>query len=233
MQSLFRVAFLFLALCAAGSVRAQSTPPASGDAAPVYRVTYFEAGPAAADAVAGTLRQFAADSHKETGNLEFTALREVGRPNRFAFVEAWRDKAGLESHQKAVSTLIKRLQAQLAAPFDTRPSTGFLVGPASASEPAPGATYVLTHVDVPPPSKDECIALLRKLTETSRGLPGVLRFDVLQQDSRPNHFTLVHAWRDRGAFDAAVMTETLRDFRQKLLPIEGALYDERVYESVR
>src|SRR5207244_733745 len=117
--------------------------------------------------------------------------------------------------------------------------------PAAATGPVYGVTYfealpaaanavvVVTHVDVPPPSKDECIGLLKQLTEMSRKDPGVLRFDVLQQDSRPNHFTVVEAWRDGKAQDAHIAAEHTREFRRKLTPLAGALFDERVYRTIR
>jgi quinol monooxygenase YgiN len=95
------------------------------------------------------------------------------------------------------------------------------------------AVYVLTHVDVPPPAKDQCIELLKQLTDNSRKDAGVLRFDVLQQDSRPNHFTVVEAWRDRKSHDAHTMAEHTRDYRRKLTPMAGALFDERLYEAIR
>ena len=48
---------------------AQQAVPAT-PSGPVYVVTYFEAGPAAANAVAGTLKQFAAATRKEDGNQD-------------------------------------------------------------------------------------------------------------------------------------------------------------------
>jgi quinol monooxygenase YgiN len=211
---------------------AQAPSPAAG---PVYVVTYFEAGPAAANAVAGTLKQYAAATRKEDGNTGFVALRESGRQGRFAFVEGWRDKKALDAHGAAAKALQDQLQAQLAAPFDVRPSAGLAVATALAGVDQAMATavYVLTHVDVPPPAKDDCIALLKQLTEDSRKDAGVLRFDILQQDSRPNHFTVVEAWRDRKSHDAHVMADRTRDFRRKVTPMSGSLYDERVYEAIR
>ena len=91
---------------------------------------------------------------------------------------------------------------------------------------------MLTHVDVPGPSKDECIELLKQLTAASRTQPGLLRFDVVQQDSRPNHFTVLEIWRDKGAYDAHMIAEPTREFRRRLTPIAGALYDERIYEVI-
>jgi len=227
--------FLFGLLMALNAVPAlaQTAPaPASG---PVYGVTYFEAGPAAANAVAGTLKQFAAATRKEDGNAGFVALRESGRPGRFAFVEGWRDKKAMEAHAVAAKALQEQVQAQLAAPFDVRPSSGLAVATALAGvdQAMAGAVTVVTHVDVPPPSKDQCIELLKQLTEQSRKDPGVLRFDVLQQDSRPNHFTVVEAWRDRKSHDAHTMAAHTREYRQKLTPMSGALFDERLYEAIR
>jgi quinol monooxygenase YgiN len=206
---------------------------AGAGAASAYLVTYFETAPAAADAVAGTVKQYAADAAKAPGNVEFLAFRELGRGNRFAFFEDWRDKAALEAHGQAAAALQNRLQPQLAAPFDIRASSPMLVAASSEGAAAPsGAVYVLTHVDVPGPAKDECIELLKRLTAASRNEPGALRFDVVQQDSRPNHFTVIEIWRDRGAYDAHVTAEPTREFRRRLTPIAGALYDERLYERL-
>jgi quinol monooxygenase YgiN len=52
---------------------------------------------------------------------------------------------------------------------------------------------------------------------------------VLQQTNRPNHFTVVEAWKDRNAFDAHGMAAHTRQFRDRLAPMSGALYDERLY----
>jgi len=198
-------------------------------------VTYFEAGPAAANADATSLKQFAAATRKEDGNTGFVALRETGRAGRFAFVEGWRDKTAMDAHAAATKALQEQVQANLAAPFDVRPSSGLAVATALAGVDQAMATavYVVTHVDVPPPAKDQCIDLLKQQTESSRKDPGVLRFDVLQQDSRPNHFTVVEAWRDRKSHDAHTMAEHTRDYRRKLTPMSGALFDERVYEAIR
>lgn len=201
------------------------------EAAATYVVAYFESAPAAANAVAAGLRQFAAATRKEAGNQGFVALREAGRPGRFALVEAWRDKAALDAHGKAMDELRDRLRPQLTAPFDIRPCV-----PLDVAAPVGGATarvYVLTHVDVIPTFKDQTIGLVKELSADSRKEPGVVRFDVLQQGNRANHMFLVEAWRDRAALDAHAVAEPTREFRAKLLPFEGALYDERIYEPIR
>ena len=91
----------------------------------------------------------------------------------------------------------------------------------------------MTHVDVVPPKKDEAIVLLNDLASASRKDSGVLRFDVWQQASRPNHSYVIEVWRDDAARDMHVMAGHTRAFRAKLLPLEGSLYDERVYDPVR
>lgn len=61
---------------------------------------------------------------------------------------------------------------------------------------------------------------------------GNIRYEVLQQANRVNHFTVVEEWTSRKMFDAHVIAAHTRAFRKQLLPMEGALYDERLYESL-
>ena len=75
-----------------------------------------------------------------------------------------------------------------------------------------------------------CLAGRKAQAEAGRKDEGNLRFDVLQWEGHPNHFTLVEVWRDRKAFDASVAAAHTKDFRQKVTPLEGALYDERLYQ---
>ena len=231
-------ALLFAAI--AGPVQAQA--PAPGGATtqpaatgPIYIVTYFEVGAAAASQTVGALRQFAAATRKADGNAGFAALQENGRPSRFAMVEVWRDKPALDAHAAAVSGLRDKLQPLFASPLDIRTNSGLAVAPpAIGAEPGAGnAVYVLTHVDVFPAGKDQTIELLKQLAEASRKESGNLRFDVLQQEGRANHLPLVEAWRDAGAQRAHAMAEHTRAFRAKLVPLQGALYDERLYTLVR
>jgi quinol monooxygenase YgiN len=55
---------------------------------------------------------------------------------------------------------------------------------------------------------------------------------VLQVDGHPNHFNLVEGWRIQDAFESSLMAAPTRDFRQQLTPLEGALYDERLYREL-
>jgi quinol monooxygenase YgiN len=210
---------------------AQAPPAATGS---VYVVTYFESAPAAANKVGVALRQFAAATRKEAGNTAFVALQETGRPNRFALMEAWQDKAALDGHEKTVAALKDRLRPELAAPFDRRPCVGLDVAATAARDRGTGSSvYVLNHVDVVPTFKDQTIELVKELVTASRKGDGEQRFDAVQQGNRPNHMFLVEVWRDRTALAAHTVAASTRDFRDKLLPMQGALYDERVYTALR
>ncbi len=97
-------------------------------------------------------------------------------------------------------------------------------------ELASGAVYGVTHVDVIPPQKDNAIVALKALGEANRAAAGNVRFEIVQQTNRPNHFTVFEVWRSREAFDVNGMSAHQREFRDKLAGMAGALYDERLYE---
>ena len=199
----------------------------------VYVVTYFEVDPAAARKSAGLLRQFAAATRKEDGNGELTLLHESGRPGRFAIVEAWRDKAAFDAHGAAMKALGDKLQPVFVSPFEVRQFAALATdAPKPAADPGT-AVYVLTHVDVFPQGKDEAAGLVKQLAEDSRKDPGAVRFDAVIMDGRPNHFHLIEVWSSRQAREAHALADHTRQFRAKVTPLEGALYDERLYEAVR
>jgi quinol monooxygenase YgiN len=229
-----RFSQLILSLAALGLVIARPVNAEEPVNSPVYAVTYFEVAPAAAGQAAGLARQYAEASRKEAGNVAFDMLTEIGRPNRLAVLQAWRDKPALDAHVAAPSTaaLRDKLQPLLISGTMPRVLSGFAVAPPTG-KPGPDAVFVLTHVDVPPQQKDQAIELQKSLSAAARKDDGNLWFDVLQQNDRPNHFTLFEAWRDRKAFDASIAAAHTKEFRQKLNPLEGALYDERLYQPVR
>ena len=191
--------------------------------------------PAASVKTAGLLRQFAAATRKEEGNTGFLALNEIARPGRFAVVEVWRDRAAAEAHA-ANSALRDQLQPWFASPFDIRSNAGLAVMPPPVGGEAgagSAAVYVLTHVDVFPAGKDQTVEMLKTLAADSRKDPGNLRFDILQQDGRLNHLPIIEAWSSAGAQAAHTMAEHTRAYRAKLVTMQGALYDERLYKAIR
>jgi quinol monooxygenase YgiN len=206
---------------------------AQGAAGPVYLTTYFEVIPASANAGAGLLRQYREASRKEDGNQRFEVIQEASRPNRFVILEVWKSQAALDAHRKAAHTTQFRdkYKAIQSSPFDERVNTGMLGGPMEGSG-GKGAAYIVTHVDVPPPSKDACITALKTLTDAVRKEAGNVRYEVQQQANRQNHFTVVQVWKNRAAFDGHVAGAAERQFRDTLTPMTGALYDERIYRAI-
>ena len=93
--------------------------------------------------------------------------------------------------------------------------------------------FAVTHVDVIPPEKDNGANALEQLADGSRRHAGNLQFDAWRQTNRPNHFTLVESWANRGAFDVHGMQKETREFRMRLGPMSGALYDERLYKALK
>jgi quinol monooxygenase YgiN len=206
------------------------TDVARAEEAVLFTVTYVEVAPPSTAPGAALLRHYRDASRRDEGNLRCEVFQRMDRPNQFAIVAAWKSARAFEAHGSAApATEVRaRLQPLLASPNDERLHTGLAVGAAPAAIGG-GTLYVVTHVDVIPPRKDDSLPLLRQLAEASRREVGNLRFDVVQQTNRPNHFTVVEAWRDRPAFDAHGMAAHTRKFREQLAPMSGALYDERLY----
>jgi quinol monooxygenase YgiN len=204
---------------------------ARADNAAIYQVSYFEAAAPEGAATAKLARQFAAASRKEPGNLGFAVLREIGRPSRFAIYEGWRDKAAADAHAAAASAFRDKLAPMLVGPFEIRSFDGLaLAEPTGRGNPR--AVWTVTHVDVFPSFKDKAAGLVTALAQAGRKMPGNISFDVLRVQGHPNHFTLVEGWQDRGAFETSLMAAPTKDFRTNVTPLEGALYDERVYRRI-
>jgi quinol monooxygenase YgiN len=149
-------------------------------------------------------------------------------------LEIWRDKKSADAHSAgtAAAAFRSKLQPLMIGGFGARPHGGLSAAAPKGQLPV-DALYVLTHVDVFPTYKDQAIELVKAQAEAARKDDGNLRYDVVQWDGHPNHFTLVEVWRDRKAFDTSVTTPHNKEFRDKLTPLEGALYDERLYQLAR
>ena len=206
---------------------------ARAESSPVYVVTYVDVMPSETNSVVALLQHYRDVSQKEDSNLRTTVLQEIARPNRFAIIEIWKGKAASEAHDKASSSaeLIEKVKAISNAPFDRRLDNGLYVDSRN-SEKRRDAIYVLTHVDVVPPSKDDCMALLKTMSVDTPKDSGNISYSVLQQANRPNHFTVTEVWANRKGLDAHATAAHTRAFREKLLPMAGALYDERFYKVV-
>ncbi len=235
MTTFSSVVFLALAMIVIGSIRDASaqapTPPViEGN---IYSVIYVEVMPTSrADAVA-ELKRYREATRKEDGNLRCEIASRVGQPHQLVILEVWKDQKAHEAHGKSAGTaqLREKIQAIRNAPIDERVHIGVSVG---SLQPGPGgdAVYVVTHVDVIPPRKEDGLAAVKQLGDASRAATGNIRFEVVQQTNRPNHFTVVEIWKDAKAVETHSMAEATRQFRDKLGPMSGALYDERMYRAI-
>jgi quinol monooxygenase YgiN len=208
-------------------------PSAHAQGSAVYLATYIEVMPNAVAPGIALLKQYRDATSKEDGNLRAKALAEIERPNRFVVVEAWRDKAALEAHGQSAATLMFRdkLKPIADAPYDERVNNALYVAQGK-NESQSGAIYVLTHVDVIPAGKDDCMAALKAMSVDTASDAGNISYEALQQANRGNHFTVIEAWSDRKALDAHAMAAHTRAFREKISPVAGALYDERIYKAL-
>jgi quinol monooxygenase YgiN len=223
-----------LALLAFVGLTMSLTQNAQSQDTTIHVVTYFETVPVDAPKAAEIARELAGASRKDEGNLRFEVLQRVGQTDHFVLLEAWRNKEAHAAHAKAAHTtqFRQKLASLLRGPYDERPHGGLTVAAASEAIKTGGTTppvYVVTHVDIIPPEKDKGIQLVKELAEASRRETGNLRFEVLQQSNRPNHMTVVEVWESRQAVDLHGTAQHMKQFREKLMPMSGSLYDERFF----
>ena len=230
MHTSFR-SFIVIALLSLGCVNAAR----AADDSVAYIVSYFETAPQSANQARDLLRRLGEASRKADGNLRFEALQRIGQPHHFAVLEAWKGKEAQAAHAAAAQTreFHDKLSPMLGSPYDERPHSALSVSsaPAPASEVGVASIYAVTHVDVIPTQKDVGVALVQQLSESSRKDAGNMRFEALTQISRPNHMTVVEIWKDQQAVDAHGVNAHTKQFREKLTPLSGSLYDERLYKS--
>jgi quinol monooxygenase YgiN len=217
-----------LALISAPLARAQEAANPA-----VYVVRYIDAAPAGKDQVATLLRRLADASRKETGAMRFEVLQRAAPSNQFVILEVWKDQDGLEKHVASVHSnqFSSELAPLLIAPVDERLCVATSVAPLPPMH-GPAAVLVVTHVDVGPPNRDKAAIALKALAESSRKDSGNLRFDVVHQKARTNHFTMIEGWKDQESDDAHELAIHTKEFRATLAPLAGALYDQRWYKSL-
>jgi quinol monooxygenase YgiN len=211
-------------------------PAHAQDDPTTFVVSYVEAAPASKGNVATLLRQLRDASRKEDGAIRFEVLQRTAPSNQFVILEIWKDQAAQEAHAAAAASkqFREKLAPLLIAPVDDRLCVTTTVDPLQAARGRAGAgtVYLVTHVDVGPPNRDKTVVALKSFAEASRKEPGNLRFDVVHQKARTNHFTLIEAWKDQKADDAHEHAANTREFRNVLTPLTGALYDQRWYRAL-
>jgi quinol monooxygenase YgiN len=224
---------LSVLLCAPIPARAQNANDPT-----VHVHVYVEAAPSAINQVAGALKTLADASRKEAGVLRFDVLQRTAPASQFAIVATWKDQAALDAHMAAAHAkqFHEAVQPHVIAPLDERMSIPFAVGPLPSAAPLPaGAVHVLTHVDIGGPNPQNMNAftpVLKAFGEASRKASGVVRYDVLQQKSRNNHFQVYEIWQNEKAAEDHDLTPQAKDYRAKFYPVAGALYDRRWYKAM-
>lgn len=214
---------------AAAWAQAGAIPAVAPGAA--YIVTYLETLPDRNKEAAALLRQYRQASAAGAGNLRSVLLERVDRRGQFVLLTAWQDLAAWNSHladERAIA-LRRQLADLRSAPIDDRVNISLSMGPIALPRSA-GAVFAVTHVDVVPTAKDEAVTAMQQLGDAGRKAPGNLHFEVTQQASRPNHFAVVEAWASRAALEAHASSAAQVAFRDRLGPMAGALYDERLYK---
>src|SRR5262249_50463061 len=200
----------------------------------VYMVSYIDVAPAARDSGATLVRQLAAASRQEPGVVRYEAFQRSAPSNQFAVIEIWKDQQSYDAH--AASSHLKTFRQQigpiLIAPIDERPYVALAIGPRDAPAIPARALIAISNVDVIPPKKDDGIAALKALADPTRNDNGNARFDVYQQKTRPNHFTVIEGWRDQAAADGHETGAHTKEFRRVLGSATGALYDQRWYAAL-
>jgi quinol monooxygenase YgiN len=98
----------------------------------------------------------------------------------------------------------------------------------SAQDPA-DKLFVVTHVDFTPNYTADGTKLLQQFATDTRHDPGAVRFELLQDNGRGNHFTLVEVWENSKAFETHEAAEHTKSFREKLQPMLGSPFDERLH----
>jgi quinol monooxygenase YgiN len=95
------------------------------------------------------------------------------------------------------------------------------------------ALYVVTYVDVFPNFASDTAKLLQQFASESRKDPGSVRFEVLRDIERANHFTIVEVWQSRQAYEAHTALAHTKSFREKIQPGLGSPFDERLYYTLQ
>jgi quinol monooxygenase YgiN len=103
------------------------------------------------------------------------------------------------------------------------------INPGPAQQKAEKPVYVVTYVDVFPPFAADTAKNLEQLAADSKKDPGFVRFEALRDVARTNHFTILEVWQTRQAYEAHLMQEPTKRFREKLQPGLGSPFDDRMY----
>ena len=111
---------------------------------------------------------------------------------------------------------------------------------ASALSPADNAepVTIVSHVDIKPDAylpqaEEKSRMLFRAETASTRHDAGLVSYEIFQEVSAPNHFTIVETWRDNRAYDMHVGSDHTVKFREQIQPFLGSPFDSRIHHQFR
>lgn len=182
----------------------------------IWVVSYIEVNTESIDPVAGLLTKHAKANGGVDGNLWSQEVQRIGRKNHFALIQVWSDQAAFNAYSSLSSTVQFHLQLEpyLYSPYDRRIHLGLNLDPKGFSSWSDESVFVLTHADIirneqfspcslglPSGSSDAPCGnqLLINHAQESRAHKGNLRFDILTQNSRTNHMTVLEVWSNADA----------------------------------
>lgn len=100
---------------------------------------------------------------------------------------------------------------------------------AQAQEPNQ-QVYIVTHVDTFGGEKaNDAAKMLQQYVADCKKDPAAVRIELVREPSRLNHFALIEIWKSRKDFEAHLDKPYAVGFRNKIQPILGGPFDERLH----
>jgi quinol monooxygenase YgiN len=219
-----------LSLCVASEASSQnaaSAPPQSA----IYVVTYIDVSLASVPRAIGLLQQYH-DKLAQSGNANVDLCEELGRPDHFAIVETWPDRASFDAHKSGpeATQLLAGLKDMQSAPPDSRILQGFAVGPARPPGGGRAKVYMISRFEIPAARLADFGAMTKPYVAASRTDQGGMRFDILQElNPRQNQLTIYESWSNPQDFETHRISAPVQKFRDGLAPMLIGSYDDRLY----
>ena len=212
-------------------------PPLTGE---VLVVGFLQVSPIAIPDTIEAMKRYRTSSLQEAGAKAIRLFEELARPERLMVIETWSDQASYDAHVAGpactqLRTILQRVEIGAA---DIRLHRVLVANPSGSDHAVSQAktadpVFVMTHLDVPPPFFADLQGPLLSYVAAETKAPGLNSVQILQHVApRQNHLTVLEAWESRAALDAQRSGSASIQFRNKIGPLLGALYDERLYRAV-
>ena len=198
----------------------------------VHAVTYVDVLPESVNGALAALKQYRETSRTQAGYSSITLLEQLDRAGRLAIIEKWQSNAAFEEHlgNATYANLQDKLRLLRTGSYDQRSYHSLLMD-VELSRVSGTAVLILTHVDIAGGAQG-MDTLLQQYAAESRSVPGNVYCNVLQGNTRSNHFTLVAVWKDNASYMRNMAANYTRSFRNQLEPKTGSPLDERLYRII-